>query len=360
MAHEGDEHADEHGHGHGHGHGHPHDHDHGDDPGPVSFNAREAKQARRLAMVLALISCFFVAEFAGAVLARSNVLKADALHLLMDALALGISLVAMRIAVRRPTARFSFGLRRAEPVAAIFNAMLVLGATFEIVTHAIEALTGGGEEPQGGIMLVVALAALVVNGISAWLLHGVVGHHHGHDHGHDGHGHGHDHGHDHDHAHEGHGHDLNVRSARLHLIGDTLGSIAAVVAALVVRFGGPVAADPIASLLVAVILLFGAGRLLRDGTLVLLEAAPRHMPVDQVRQVLRAQPGVAEVHDLHVWTLGAGHDAITAHVRADKPDATLGARVSQALRARFRAEYVTVQVELDEACDAPPSRYEEP
>jgi cobalt-zinc-cadmium efflux system protein len=349
MAHEDHEHGG--GHDHDHGRGDGRRHEHGPDGehhhGRVTFNAREAKQARRLAMVLALISCFFVAEFAGAILARSNVLKADALHLLMDALAIGVSLVAMRIAVRRPTARFSFGLRRAEPVAAIFNAMLVLGATFEIVTHAIEALSGGVEEPQGAIMLVVALAALVVNGISAWLLHGVVGHHHGHEHGHD-------------HAHEGHGHDLNVRSARLHLLGDTLGSVAAVVAALVVRFGGPVAADPIASLLVAVILVIGAGRLLRDGTLVLLEAAPRHMPVDQVRQVLRAQPGVAEVHDLHVWTLGAGHDAITAHVRAEKPDATLGARVSRVLRQRFRAEYVTVQVDLDEACDAPPSRYEEP
>lgn len=349
MAHEDHEHGGGHDHDHGRGDGRSHEHgpDGEHDHGRVTFNAREAKQARRLAMVLALISCFFVAEFAGAILARSNVLKADALHLLMDALALGVSLVAMRIAVRRPTARFSFGLRRAEPVAAIFNAMLVLGATFEIVTHAIEALSGGVEEPQGAIMLVVALAALVVNGISAWLLHGVVGHHHGHDHGHD-------------HAHEGHGHDLNVRSARLHLLGDTLGSVAAVVAALVVRFGGPVAADPIASLLVAIILVVGAGRLLRDGTLVLLEAAPRHMPVDQVRQVLRAQPGVAEVHDLHVWTLGAGHDAITAHVRAEQPDATLGARVSRALRQRFRAEYVTVQVDLDEGCDAPPSRYEEP
>ena len=121
-------------------HDHGHDHDHAHDPELLpndsaldnpheTFNPKEAKQARRLGFVLGLISIFFVVELVGAIYARSNVLKADALHLLMDVLALGMSLIAMRIAVRRPTARFTFGLRRTEPVAAIVNGLLVLLAT---------------------------------------------------------------------------------------------------------------------------------------------------------------------------------------------------------------------------------------
>src|SRR5678816_1456279 len=98
---------------------------------PPAFTAAEARQARRLGVVLAIVATFFVFELLGAIFARSNVLKADALHLMMDVFALAMSLVAMRLAVVRPTPRFTFGLRRAEPVAAIFNAMLVLGATTE-------------------------------------------------------------------------------------------------------------------------------------------------------------------------------------------------------------------------------------
>jgi cation diffusion facilitator family transporter len=330
---------------------HPHD-DHAVESHAGKFTAGEARQARRLFIVLITIALFFVAELAGAIAARSEVLKVDALHLLMDVFALGMSLVAMRLAVRRPTARFTFGLRRAEPVAALFNAALVIVATIGIVREGIEGLRTGNEAPNAGIMLYVAMGALVVNGISAWLIHGAI--HHSHDH-HHGEGHVHDHGG----TKKAHGHAMNLRGAWLHLLGDTLGSLAALAAAIVIRAGGPASADPIASFLVAAILLAGAFRLIRDATLVLLEAAPPHLPVGAVRNVVSAFPGVTHVHDLHVWTLGAGHDAITVHVRA-RPDPTLARRLSDQLRARFEVEYVTVQVEaLDDACDAPPSRYEE-
>ncbi|MDB4995904.1 MAG: Cobalt-zinc-cadmium resistance protein CzcD, partial [Myxococcaceae bacterium] len=136
-----------------------------------TFTVQEARQAKRLTIVLAIIAMFFGLELAGALVARSNVLKADALHLLMDVFALAMSLLAMRLAVRRPTPRFTFGLRRAEPVAAIFNAMLVLGATIEIVRDGIEQLRGvGGEPPHAGLMLIVSIGALGVNGLSSWLL----------------------------------------------------------------------------------------------------------------------------------------------------------------------------------------------
>lgn len=374
------------------------------------FTDAEARQARRLTWVVLIIAAFFGLELTGAILSRSNVLKADAIHLLMDVFALTMSLLAMRLAVRRPTPRFTFGLRRAEPVAAILNAFLVLAATSEIVRDGIDELRGG-ETPVAGIMLVVSIGALFVNGLSAWLLHGVIGHHghaHGHDHDHaHGHGHGHAHGHSHapghvhrvqhqphgaheppthghagsheahEHAHDetkahgtpsarpsvapraGAGHELNLKGARLHLLGDTLGSLAALVAALVIHFGGPVSIDAIASFVVAVILVVGALKLLRDATLVLLEAAPPHLPVHAVRQVMEAFPKVTEVHDMHVWTLGAGHDAIIVHVRVREPDPQLATALAKELRDTFGVEYVTVQVELvDQKCDSPPSRVE--
>jgi cation diffusion facilitator family transporter len=369
--------------------------------GSGEFTAGEAKQARRLGLVLGLISVFFVAEFAGALMARSVVLQADALHLLMDVTALSTSLFAMRLAVRKPTPRFTFGLRRAEPVAAIFNAVLVLAATSHILREGFSELHDE-HAPEANIMLVVSIAALIVNGVSAWLLHGAMhahdGHHghahhghghahHGHGHGHAHHGHGHGHGHahhdhghhdhghhdhghhdhghhDHDHAqhahgpqHDGHaptakgaggrGHALNLRGAWLHLIGDVLGSVAALVAALVIRFGGPPSVDPIASFLVAAILTAGAVRLIRDASLVLLEAAPAHLPVNAIRTVLLAFPGVREVRELHIWTLGAGHDAVTAHVRVDGNDPNVGARLSSHLREQFEVRHVTVQVDVD-------------
>jgi cation diffusion facilitator family transporter len=363
-AHGEHDHAHDHDHDHAHDHDHDHDHDHAPPPrkgAPTgAFTPREAKQARRLMMVLALVGVFFVLEFAGAIAARSVVLQADALHLLMDVFALAMSLVAMRLAVRRPTPRFTFGLRRAEPVAAIFNAMLVLGATVQIIRQAIDELRGN-EVPEAGIMLVVACGALVVNGLSAWLLHGAI--HHGHDHDHAPA----DPAHppkavvedpDNPHAKKTHGHALNLRGAWLHLVGDTLGSIAAIIAAIVIRFGGSAAVDPFASFLVALILVAGAIRLIRDATLVLLEASPPHLPVGAIREVILGFPGVREVHDLHVWTLGAGHDAITVHVHAAIADPTLSSRLSQKLREKFDVEYVTVQIELGEdACGAPPSLY---
>jgi cobalt-zinc-cadmium efflux system protein len=329
---------------------------------PGKFTPGEARQAKGLATVLTIVAGFFGFELMGALVARSVVLEADALHLLMDVLALAISLVAMRVAVRRPTPRFTFGMRRAEPVAGIFNAMLVLAATVEIVREAIVELRGGGE-PRAGIMLIVAVAALIVNGISAWLLHGVL---HDHGHGHDHHGHDH-HGHGHGHGDKPvgarpvgspakvRGHSLNLRGVWLHLLGDALGSLAALVAAIAIKLGGPVTIDAIASFLVAAILLFSALRVVRDATLVLLEAAPLHLPVGVVREVILAFPGVAEVHDLHVWTLGAGHDAITAHIRAAEPDPTIARRLSSSLREAFDTEYVTVQVESrEEVCTVEP------
>lgn len=334
--------------------------------------ATEKKQARRLVLVTALIALFFVFELAGAKAANSDVLEADAYHLLMDVFALVISLTALRVASRRPSPRFTFGMRRAESLAALFNGTLVFGLCIELVRDGIADLAHQ-TTPKGTIMLVVASAALVVNGLSAWLLHGAMhvhlhSHDHAHDHDHDRHGHDeHEHDHEH-HAHaedEGHeapkhAHHLNIRGAWLHLLGDALGSLAAFVAGLAIRLGAPGWVDPVASFLVVAILLVGAFRLVRDAGLVLLEAAPARLPVDRVRKTVLAFPGVTGLHALHVWSLGTGHDAITVHVTTNGADAGLAKRLGEKLRVRYAIEYVTVQLDVDsEGCE-PASTAEPP
>ena len=343
----------------GHDHaGHDHaGHDHASLPASKTLTkaekddatvADEKRQARRLFLVLLLIGAFFFVELFGAKAARSDVLEADAFHLLMDVFALGISLGAMRLATRRPSPRFTFGLRRVEPLAALVNGALVFGVAIELVRDALEHIAHPST-PRPGIMLIVATAALVVNGFSAWILHGAMHGHAGHAHGGPAHAaHAHGPGDDDDEGHHAAAHaaHLNLRGAWLHLMGDALGSLAAFGAGLAIRFGAPPTIDPLASFLVVAILVIGALRLIRDAGLVLLDAAPPRLPVTRVRKAVLAHPGVKSVHALHIWSLGTGHDAVTVHVHADGTDPNLGTTLGDVLRSRFNAEYVTVQVDV--------------
>ena len=353
-----------------HGHDHDHDHEHGHGRGnpdpPVKAGPRdkvetdaataatERRQARRLLLVLLVIAAFFVVELLGAKAARSDVLEADAYHLLMDVFALAISLGAMRLATRRPSPRFTFGLRRVEPLAALVNGVLVFGVVIELVRDSLQHLANP-TMPRSNIMLIVATAALVVNGFSAWILHGAM-------HGHAGHSHaGHSHAparapapadEDEGHHADAHAHHLNLRGAWLHLLGDALGSFAAFIAGVAIKYGASPIVDPLASFLVVAILIIGALRLVRDAGLVLLDAAPPRLPVARVRKVVLAHPGVVQVHALHVWSLGTGHDAVMVHVTADGVDPDLGTRLGDVLRTKFEAEYVTVQVERVETASS--------
>lgn len=307
----------------------------------------EAKQTRRLIAVLALTGGFFLVEMCCALVAGSDVLKADALHLGMDVSALGMSLAAMRIATRKPSERFTFGLHRAEPLAASVNAVLVLVGTAVIVHEAIENISAADHpEPRLDLMAAVSLLALVVNGMSAWLLHGAIGH--GHHHHHHHHGHGHDEG-------DAHGksgdHSLNLRGAWLHVMGDALGATAALGAALAMHLGAPSFIDPIASLVVAAFLLFTATRLLRDASLVLLEGAPASLPTGTVREVVSAVEGVEKIRELHVWSLGAGRNAVV--VKLIGKGEGLASKVEKALRKGATLAHVWVHVDADEhaSCD---------
>jgi cation diffusion facilitator family transporter len=210
--------------------------------------------------------------------------------------------------------------------------------------------------PRPGIMLIVATGALVVNGFSAWVLHGAMHGHGGHSHAghsHAGHSHAHDASDDEGHHAAAHAAHLNLRGAWLHLLGDALGSLAAFIAGLAIRYGASPIVDPLASFLVVAILVIGALRLLRDAGLVLLDAAPPRLPVTRVKKTVLAHPGVKGVHALHVWSLGTGHDAVTVHVTADGADPNLGTALGDVLRTRFDAEYVTVQVDVVDALGNP-------
>ena len=355
--HEGHDHGD---HGHGHDHAHPPKSKAADSmpapPSRATATATEQKQARRLLIVLVVIAAFFVVELIGAKAAHSDVLEADAYHLLMDVLALAISLGAMKLATRHPSPRFTFGLRRAEPVAALVNGALVMAVCVDLVKDGIEHILAPTTAPKTGLMLIIASCALAVNGISAWVLHGAMhgGHDHGHGHSHAGHSHaGHSHAHglrdDEDEGHDAPAHaaHLNLRGAWLHLMGDAMGSVSAFAAGLVIRYGGPPVVDPIASFLVVAILAVGAFRLLRDAGLLLLEASPPHISVEKLRKTILAHDGVEGLHALHVWSLGTGHDAITVHVIARSADASLATKLGEKLRKKFAAEYVTFQVEVE-------------
>lgn len=295
-------HADAHGHAHGHHGHHHHDHDH-------------ATTTRRLTIALLLTATFLVAEVVGGWLANSLALLADAGHMLTDVGALGLSLFVAWFSRQPATPQKSFGYLRWEILAALINGAVLLMASAWILWESVQRLRAP-EPVLGGLMLAVATGGLVVNAISAWLLH------------------------------SGAAHSLNLRGAYLHVLGDLLGSVAAIAAAVLVRWFGWYRADPIASILMTVLIVRGAWRLVREAVDVLLESTPAHIDAAAVREAMAAVPGVQEVHDLHVWTLTSGLVAMSAHavvpVVADHP------RVLEALHAavaRFGIRHATIQLE---------------
>lgn len=301
------------GHDHGHHHGsHDHSHDHA---GGHSHDLKEAGR-KRLLIVLAMTGVFMVVELVGGILSNSLALIADAGHMLSDVGALALSVFALWFARRPATAEKTYGYLRTEILAALVNGATLLVISGLILWHAWERV----REPQaveGGLMLSVAAAGLLVNIIAAFLLHASSGH------------------------------SLNIRGAYLHVLGDLLGSVGAIAAALLILFTDWTLADPLISALVALLIVVGAWRLVRESVDVLLEAVPRHIDMNRVRQALLDIPGVEEVHDLHVWTLTSGYLAMSGHTVITDPakhQETIGA-VHEAMHDLFGISHVTVQVE---------------
>ncbi len=309
---EGPSHA--HGHDHAHGHAHRHAHTH-------------AVGTRRLAIALGITALFLVAEVVGGWLSNSLALLADAGHMLTDVGALALSLFVAWFSRQPATPQKTYGYLRWEILAALINGAVLLMASGFILWESVRRLSAP-EPVAGGLMLVVAVLGLVVNAVSAWLLHGS--------------------------AH----HSMNIRAAYLHVLGDLLGSVAAIMAAVLVRWQGWLIADPIASIAMTGLIVLGAWRLVKEAVDVLLEATPAHIELESLRRAMAAVPGVREVHDLHVWSLTSGVIAMSAHAVA--PAEAGHQRVLEELHAavgRFGIHHATIQLEgepLDACC--PPNQ----
>jgi len=252
-----------------------HDHFHG--------TLKDRKDQRRtMKWVLGLTAVFMVAEVLGGLISNSLALLADAGHMFTDVGALGLSLLAMRLAQRPPSPRKTYGYVRLEILAALINGAALLFIALVIFKEAWERFSNP-PEVDGPLMLVVAVMGLVVNIIGAVLLHS--------------------------HA----GESLNVRGAYLHILGDLLGSVGAITAGILMVTKGWFLADPIISMVIASLILIGAWRLVREAADVLLEAAPRGLDVEGLVEELREIPGLEELHDIHVWTLTSGFVAMSGH-----------------------------------------------
>jgi len=263
-----------------------HAHSHSHDAHEAHPEHNHGSRALRIALALTLV--LLVGEAIGGWLSNSLALLADAGHVFTDAGALGLSLFVAWFCRQQGSAAKTYGYLRWEILAALINGATLLGISAWIMVEAVLRLRSP-EHVHGGLMLVVAVIGLVVNAAAAFILH------------------------------PARGDSLNVRGAYLHVMGDLLASVGTVVAAVIIRYTGWLAADPLASLLSTVLIMRGAWSLLKESVDVLLEAAPSHIPLDGVRARLEEIPGVESVHDLHVWTVTSGLVAASAHAMVRDP-----------------------------------------
>lgn len=288
---------------------------------------------RRLGIALGIGGGVLLAEVAGGLLTGSLALLSDAAHVFLDIFALALSYAALRLASRPPDARYTYGYHRLQVLVALVNGGTLVAVSLGIFREAWERLW----EPApvlAGPMLGVAAAGFLANLVMAWLLH------------------------EHDR------HDVNLHSAFLHVLGDALGSVGAMAAGVVILFTGWTQADAVVSVLIGFVILVGAVRVLRRSVRILAEGVPEGMSEREVREAMATVPGVSDVHDLHVWTVGPRYVALSAHVvladqALSKTDATM-LRLKQVLR-NFGIEHTTIQFECRNcqgtvACLGPLSR----
>ncbi|MEY4514426.1 MAG: hypothetical protein RLZZ450_6548 [Pseudomonadota bacterium] len=311
--------------GHGHGHADEHQHAHAHDAGHPQGggHGHAASSSRRLGIALALTLGFFGVEVVAGWLTHSLALLSDAGHMLTDSGALILALVAQRIAARPRTRTHTFGFRRAEILAALANAALLIATTVGIVMEGIARLSTP-QQIDAGPMLWVACGGLLVNLVAAFVL-----------------GHG---------AHD----NTNIKAALAHVLSDMLGSVASIVAALAVLYFDFTAADPLASLAIAVLIGIGAWRLLRQTSSVLMETAPLGIDLRELEQTIRDTSGVSDLHDLHAWMISDGFAVVTVHVVLDGAShgTDIARLVGERVRSKYGISHVTVQPE------APPSSHQ--
>jgi cobalt-zinc-cadmium efflux system protein len=286
-------------------------------PEPVPhLPSLRARNRRALALVLALTVAFTAVEVVGGLLTGSLALLADAGHMLSDNLALGVALLAVWLAGRPSTPERSFGYQRAEILAALVNGLVLVGLAIWIFLEAWGRLSDPPEVLAGWVA-VVAVAGLAVNLAAATILH------------------------------RAGDATLNMRAALRHVLADALGSAGVLVAALVILVTGWSYADPIAGMVIAVLILASSWSVLRDSVHILLEGAPRGMDTRSLGRRMTGVPGVVEVHDLHVWTITSGFPALSAHVLVERGDDCHARRreLEEILRREYGIEHTTLQVD---------------
>ncbi len=295
-----------------------HDHQHGDaheDHAHHHHHAHELSK-KRLTLVLTITAIFMVVELAGGLISNSLALVADAAHMLTDVGALGLSLFVLWFSRRPARPEKTYGYLRLEILAALINGVTLVVIAIAIFWQAYQRLLRP-EPVEGALMLGVAVAGLIVNVIAARLLHSSAAH------------------------------SLNLRGAYLHVIGDLVGSVGAITAALLILTTGMVIADPIISVIVGLLVLYSSWKLVRESVDVLLESVPAHIDLSAVRKTIDEIPGVDQVHDLHVWTVTSGMICMSGHAVVQNPDHNQRVlqEIHKALRDRFGISHITVQLE---------------
>jgi len=287
-----------------HAHDHAHDHDHG----AVASDAHGA-----LTLALVLTGGFAVVEAVAGWWSGSLALLSDAGHMVTDAAALGLALFALRYARKPPTMRASYGHGRAEVLAAFVNAIAMLAIVAAIVVEAVHRLWAP-QPVAGAAVLGVAVVGLAINAFVAWRL---------------GHASG----------------SVNARAALLHVMGDMLGSVAAIVAGAVIVATGWTPIDPILSIVVALLILRSTWTLLRQTTDVLMERVPAHLDYAAIGRRLASIPGVRDVHDLHVWSMGSSETALSAHMGIASGDAwpAILSAAQRCMREEFGIHHLALQ-----------------
>ncbi|MGO4497909.1 cation diffusion facilitator family transporter [Paenibacillus sp. 2RAB27] len=303
--HESDHHGHHHDHHHGHGHHHGHHHGH-------------SGNKQGLLIALGITAGIMVLELVGGLWTNSLALLSDSGHMLSDAGALALSLLALWFTAKPSSARLSFGFHRFEILAALFNAVTLFVIAGLIIWEAIDRFLHPAAVASGSMML-IACIGLIANLLSAWSLmrKGDV-----------------------------HG-NLNLRSAYLHILGDALGSVGAIIAGAVMLLFGWYVADPIISIIVSLLILRGAWGVLKSTLHILMEGTPSSISIVSVKQVLEEIEGVIDVHDLHVWTITSGIEAMSCHllIKDDRDSQTILQQGITVIEKRFGITHATIQIE---------------
>jgi cobalt-zinc-cadmium efflux system protein len=307
-----------HDHDDGHGHDHAHDHGHGHNHGHSGHHHPPASFGTAFAVGIGLNTAFVVVEALFGYAGNSVALIADAGHNLSDVLGLVVAWLAELLSRRAPSARFTYGLRGSSILAALFNAIFLLVAVGAIGWEALLRLFNP-EPVASTIVIIVAAIGIGINGATALLFA------------------------------SGRDSDLNIRGAYLHMASDALVSAGVVAAGLVIAATGWVWLDPLTSLIVSALIVAGTWGLLRDSVAMSLDATPPGIDPDAVRRFLETRPGVAEMHDLHIWSMSTKEIALTCHlvIPDGRPDDGFLRDLAHGLKHDFGIGHPTVQIETD-------------